>query len=66
VGLHVNAFAGIDGALAPIPPELRDEVFNRVASTDQRDRCPGSVERGAVWKPTPDFPCTESQVPVGR
>jgi phospholipid/cholesterol/gamma-HCH transport system substrate-binding protein len=66
VGLHLNAFAGVDGQLAPIPLNLRNQVFKAVASTDQRDRCPGSAERGTVWKPTPDFPCDETQVPVGR
>jgi phospholipid/cholesterol/gamma-HCH transport system substrate-binding protein len=66
VGLHLNAFAGVDGVLAPIPLNLRNQVFKAVASTDQRDRCPGSAERGTVWKPTPDFPCDETQVPVGR
>jgi phospholipid/cholesterol/gamma-HCH transport system substrate-binding protein len=66
VGLHLNAFAFLDGVLSPIPPELRDQVFRNVASLNQRDRCPSSVERGALWKPTPDFPCDETQVPVGK
>ena len=33
---------------------------------NQRNRCPGALERGTVWKPTPDFPCDESQVPIGK
>jgi phospholipid/cholesterol/gamma-HCH transport system substrate-binding protein len=66
VGLHVNAFAFLDGVLAPIPPDMREQVFHSVASTGQRDRCPGAAERGAVWKPRPDFPCDETQVPPGR
>jgi phospholipid/cholesterol/gamma-HCH transport system substrate-binding protein len=66
VGLHVNAFAFLNGVLQPIPPDLREQVFRAVASIGQRDRCPGSVERGSVWKPTPDFPCDPTQVPEGR
>ncbi|WP_205699486.1 MlaD family protein [Conexibacter sp. SYSU D00693] len=62
----VNLFAVTDGTLLPIPPQLR-ELFNAAGvSTGQRWRCPGSVERGAVWKPAPDFPCDENQVPLGR
>jgi phospholipid/cholesterol/gamma-HCH transport system substrate-binding protein len=29
------------------------------------DRCPGSMERGAVWYPESGFPCDPSQVPTG-
>ena len=35
-------------------------------SLNQRNRCPGAIERGTVWKPTPDYPCDESQVPIGE
>jgi phospholipid/cholesterol/gamma-HCH transport system substrate-binding protein len=63
---HVNAFTQLNGLLQPVPPELRDAAFRSVASLGQRERCPGSVERGAAWKPTPGFPCDETQVPVGR
>jgi phospholipid/cholesterol/gamma-HCH transport system substrate-binding protein len=63
--LNVNAFANINGVLQPIPPELREQAFRSLASLGQRDRCPGAVERGAAWKPTPDFPCDERQQPEG-
>jgi phospholipid/cholesterol/gamma-HCH transport system substrate-binding protein len=66
VGLHVNAFAFLNGVLQPIPENLREQVFKAVASIGQRDRCPGSVERGSVWKPTPSFPCDATQVPPGQ
>lgn len=33
---------------------------------NQRNRCPGALERGTVWKPTPDYPCDESQLPIGE
>jgi phospholipid/cholesterol/gamma-HCH transport system substrate-binding protein len=32
----------------------------------QGDRCPGSMERGAVWFPESGYPCTPSQVPTGK
>jgi phospholipid/cholesterol/gamma-HCH transport system substrate-binding protein len=62
----VNAFAAINGLLTPVPVELRDQVFNATIRKGQNNRCPGSIERGAVWKPTPDFNCDETQVPPGR
>jgi phospholipid/cholesterol/gamma-HCH transport system substrate-binding protein len=34
--------------------------------TGQGDRCPGSMERGALWYPYPGFPCSPNQVPTGR
>jgi phospholipid/cholesterol/gamma-HCH transport system substrate-binding protein len=34
-------------------------------TTGQGDRCPGSVERGAVWYPRSGYPCTPSEVPTG-
>ena len=45
--LSVNAFAAVNGLLQPIPPELRNSVFDAVATRDQRNRCPGSIERPA-------------------
>lgn len=63
---NVNLFSVVDGLLQPIPPELRQTFFRAGASIGQNHRCPGSVERGSVWKPTPDFPCDERQVPLGR
>jgi phospholipid/cholesterol/gamma-HCH transport system substrate-binding protein len=34
-------------------------------SLNQRNRCPGAIERGTVWKPSEDYPCDETQVPQG-
>jgi phospholipid/cholesterol/gamma-HCH transport system substrate-binding protein len=34
-------------------------------TSGQGDRCPGSMERGAVWYPQTGFPCNPSQVPTG-
>ena len=66
VGIHASAFALLEGQLQPVPPELRDEVFQRVATTDQRNRCPGGGDHPAEdgsrpWKPTADFNCDPSQ-----
>ena len=36
-----------------------------VLTTGQGDRCPGSMERGAVFFPETGFPCNPSETPVG-
>jgi phospholipid/cholesterol/gamma-HCH transport system substrate-binding protein len=64
--LNINGFTNINGVLQPIPPELRATAFEKLASLNQRARCPGAMERGAVWKPTPDFPCDASEQPEGK
>jgi phospholipid/cholesterol/gamma-HCH transport system substrate-binding protein len=38
---------------------------NGVLTTGQGDRCPGSMERGAVWYPETGYPCNPSEVPTG-
>jgi phospholipid/cholesterol/gamma-HCH transport system substrate-binding protein len=63
--INVNAFANINGVLQPIPLELRQQAFASLAALGQRSRCPGAIERGATWKPSPDFPCDERQQPQG-
>ncbi len=63
--ITVNAFAAVDGVLRPVPPELRQQLLGQVSKLGQNNRCPGSIERGALWKPTPDFACDETQTPVG-
>jgi len=52
--------------LLPVPPELRDDVLGANTVVGSNDPCPGSNERGAVFKPAPDFPCDETEVPPGR
>jgi phospholipid/cholesterol/gamma-HCH transport system substrate-binding protein len=64
-GTHFNAFASVNGVLTLIPPQDREAAFAAVATLGQNDRCPGSAERGAVWRPTPDYQCDPSQVPPG-
>jgi len=70
VGIHASAFTLVDGLLKPVPPELRDEVFQQVAETDQRNRCPGGGEHRSKdgsrpWKPQPDYNCDPSQTLPG-
>ena len=65
-----SAFAFVNGALAPVPEELRAQVFNEVATLGQRNRCPGSTERPAddksnPFKPSADFNCDPTQIPPG-
>ncbi|MGH2866524.1 MAG: MlaD family protein [Solirubrobacteraceae bacterium] len=35
-------------------------------TTGQGDRCPGSIERGAVFFPESGYPCNPNQVPTGK
>jgi phospholipid/cholesterol/gamma-HCH transport system substrate-binding protein len=35
-------------------------------TTGQGDRCPGSMERGAIWYPYPGYPCSPNEVPTGK
>jgi phospholipid/cholesterol/gamma-HCH transport system substrate-binding protein len=37
-----------------------------VLTTGQGDRCPGSMERGAIYYPQSGYPCTPSEVPTGK
>ena len=65
--LYVNLFAArqrrAQAAARPARAERRAQATP--TSLDQRWRCPGSVERGATCKPTPDFPCDASEGPLG-
>jgi phospholipid/cholesterol/gamma-HCH transport system substrate-binding protein len=72
----VVGVASLDnGALTPLQslldPALRAiEAFGSNGSggavtTNQGDRCPGSMERGAIYYPESGYACTPSQVPTG-
>jgi phospholipid/cholesterol/gamma-HCH transport system substrate-binding protein len=65
---HVNPPTEV-GALAPTGL-LKDVILQLgnggAMSLNQRNRCPGAIERGTVYKPTDDYPCDESQVPIGK
>src|SRR3954447_13457775 len=58
---HVNAFVVSGGVLQPVPPALRDAVFNSTVARDQRNRCPGAADAGSGHQATPDFNCDLSQ-----
>ena len=62
----VNAFAAVGGQLQLVPQELRTSLTNAVTARGQNNRCPGSMERGEAYKPTPDFNCDITQVPTGK
>ena len=63
---HVNAFAEANGVLGGIiPAALREQVFQSKAFLDQRNRCPGAMERGAIFKPSPEYNCDLSQTLPG-
>jgi phospholipid/cholesterol/gamma-HCH transport system substrate-binding protein len=68
--LSVNAFALVNGLLSPIPPELRNPIFDAVATRDQRNRCPGSAERPAKDGSNPimaaGINCDPTQIPPGK
>jgi phospholipid/cholesterol/gamma-HCH transport system substrate-binding protein len=44
----------------------RQQFANSILTTGQGDRCPGSMERGAIFFPESGFPCTPSEVPTGK
>lgn len=71
VGVHANAFTLVENQLRPVPPELRDEVFDATAERGQRNRCPGSAEhvaddRSNPWKPTESFNCDPTELLPGE
>jgi phospholipid/cholesterol/gamma-HCH transport system substrate-binding protein len=39
---------------------------NGILTSGQGDRCPGSMERGAVFYPETGFPCNRNEVPTGQ
>ena len=60
----------LTGTLFPLPEEIKSQISEPVIQRGMRNRCPGAMERSAPdksnpWKPTPDFNCDESQVPLG-
>ncbi len=71
-GLALNQFTvtpALD-ALVPVPGGLRPLLESSSLQTGRNNRCPGSNERRAAdgsnpYKPTPDFNCDATQVPIG-
>lgn len=63
VNLPVESAAGPVGSLNDILVSLQG---GGAVTMNQRNRCPGALERGTIWKPSPDYPCDESQIPIGK
>jgi phospholipid/cholesterol/gamma-HCH transport system substrate-binding protein len=64
--VSVNAPSALQGLLAQlVPADVLGQAARQVVASGQNNRCPGSIERGSLWKPTPDFNCDASQGPVG-
>lgn len=71
-GLELNQFTvtpALD-ALLPVPGGLRPLLQDLTVKTGRNNRCPGSNERRAAdgsnpYKPTADFNCDDTQVPIG-
>ncbi len=70
-GLELNGFSlGPVANLLPVPPELRNLLLSAGTKGGRNNRCPGSLERAAPdsgnpYKPSADFNCDASQVPIG-
>ncbi len=71
-GLALNQFSvgPLLDRLLPVPGALRPLLQTDAIKTGRNNRCPGSIERRAAdgsnpYKPTPDFNCDASQVPIG-
>jgi phospholipid/cholesterol/gamma-HCH transport system substrate-binding protein len=70
IGTHVNAFSIKNGLLSPLAPAARGPMLADLLDVGQYNRCPGSVERdrgdGSLpWRPSDDFNCDPTQLPVG-
>ena len=61
----VGAFSATSGGLVPIPAALREAFAKAGLVFGQGDRCPGSMERGAIYYPYPGYPCNPKEVPTG-
>jgi phospholipid/cholesterol/gamma-HCH transport system substrate-binding protein len=69
-GLQLNAFTltpvtGGPLELLPVPPQLRADLLGAGLATGRNHRCPGSLERGGIFLPEPDFNCDPSIQPIG-
>jgi len=63
----VNLFANVNGVLKPLLDQTTaSRALEQGLSSGQRWRCPGAAERGAIYKPSPDFPCDASEGPLGK
>jgi phospholipid/cholesterol/gamma-HCH transport system substrate-binding protein len=68
VGSIENGTLNIFDSLLNVLPGSNDRLqfAQQMLTTGQGDRCPGSMERGALYYPESGFPCNPSQVPTGK
>ena len=68
VGSIENGTLNIFDSLLNILPGSSDRLqfAQQMLTTGQGDRCPGSMERGALYYPESGFPCNPNQVPTGK
>jgi phospholipid/cholesterol/gamma-HCH transport system substrate-binding protein len=68
VGSIENGSLNIFSGLLNILPGSSDRLqfAQQMLTTGQGDRCPGSMERGALYFPESGFPCNPNQVPTGK
>jgi phospholipid/cholesterol/gamma-HCH transport system substrate-binding protein len=68
----VGAFSLDTGQMAAIP--IVDRLLSLFSGTGGKpalltygygDRCPGSMERGAIWYPETGYPCNPNELPTG-
>ena len=68
VGSIENGTLNIFDSLLNVLPGSNDRLqfAQQMLTTGQGDRCPGSMERGALYYPESGFPCDPNQVPTGK
>jgi phospholipid/cholesterol/gamma-HCH transport system substrate-binding protein len=68
LGSIENGSLNIFSSLLNILPGSSDRLSfaQQSLTTGQGDRCPGSMERGALYYPESGFPCDPNQVPTGK
>lgn len=60
----LNIFSSLLNILPGSPD--RYQFAQQNLTTGQGDRCPGSMERGALYYPESGFPCNPNEVPTGK
>jgi phospholipid/cholesterol/gamma-HCH transport system substrate-binding protein len=68
VGSIENGSLNIFSSLLNILPGSNDRLqfAQQMLTTGQGDRCPGSMERGALYYPESGYPCNPNEVPTGK
>ena len=68
LGSIENGSLNLFSSLLNILPGSSDRLSfaQQSLTTGQGDRCPGSMERGALYYPESGFPCNPNEVPTGK